>query len=256
MPYEFQQAMERSTSERDQEVERQRARLVLSNSTSSSASAASPRKWNQYQEQKKNEIIKNGEALSASLLTSSLLTSSSNSNRQYETNRGRSSRNDSSPRNNRNNRNDRNDRNEDQRKQKPEWIPAIDTSLNQKNKKKDIQKKKKNSRSKSNSPSSFRTERRNTPLRNSRSRSRSPAASTHSPKPHEIVKGTFWGLYSDAEAKRKKTEEYYENMRNEEDKIAKEQEMNMLISPNNSPKSARKHVVDQEKEDLYRQLRG
>merc|ERR1712166_1561187 len=51
------------------------------------------------------------------------------------------------------------------RKQKPEWIPAVDTSLNQKNKKKDIQKKKKNSRSKSNSPSSFRTERRNTPLK-------------------------------------------------------------------------------------------
>merc|ERR1711865_1362374 len=56
VPYEFHQAMERSTSERDQEVERQRARLVLSNSTSSCASAASPRKWNQYQEQKKMKL--------------------------------------------------------------------------------------------------------------------------------------------------------------------------------------------------------
>jgi hypothetical protein len=103
-------------------------------------------------------------------------------------------------------------------KMKPEWVPVVTTNDKDDEEILLLQKMRRTKKKKGYSP----TVRRNTPLRTSRSRSRSPASSNKNrnsstgsnnsgnnndgssssgssvtPVPHEITKGTFWGLYSD-----------------------------------------------------------
>jgi hypothetical protein len=136
---------------------------------------------------------------------------------------------------------------------KPEWQPLVDTSAprQQKSRLSDLSEPK-NARAKSASPvHTFRpTEPRVKPLRSSRARSRSPL---HAPPVHEITKGTYWGLYSDTEAKRKKTEDYFRERREEEEGILlAEQRLK------HSPRKGRSvpDTASKAKEDLYRKLRG
>ena len=91
-------------------------------------------------------------------------------------------------------------------------------------------------------------------VRASRSRSRSPGRTSDREQPlaHEITRGTYWGLYSEAEAKRRKTEEYYDQMRQEEEEINRTQQEFLNKSRAASPKAKAPQV----REDLYRKLRG
>merc|ERR1711865_628630 len=136
--------------------------------------------------------------------------------------------------------------------ERPEWVPLVDTSSSS-----SVQKQR---RPKSASPGirNFRTERRVTPMRASRSRSpamRRDKETEASPTPHEITKGTYWGLYSHAEATRRKTTDYYDQIRKEEDELKNEQN-DMIIQEKRERRVSPTSRTNVEREALYRKLRG
>ena len=99
-------------------------------------------------------------------------------------------------------------------------------------------------------------------LRKRRSRAPSPAADGTGHLPIEVSRGTFWGLYSEEEAQRRKTDEYYNELANrteEERRDIEEREKSMeYIPPHRNVMSPGKLQRKRRgtRENLFKQLRG
>ena len=149
--------------------------------------------------------------------------------------------------------------------QKPEWVGVIDTMQRPRGAKEN---KKQRSRARSASPGGPRLGRQHVrpspgQLQLRKRRSRSPA-SDGSParRSLEITKGTYWGLYSEEEAQRRKTDAYYMEIEKiaemERSEIAEIEQSLSYVPPHRNvetPGSLQRKKRGS-REDLYRQLRG
>ena len=154
----------------------------------------------------------------------------------------------------------------DQSQRAPEWVDVIDSKPSQEGS--NHGKKKRRSRPRSASPGGMRlVHQRVKPssgqLRMRKRRSRSPASDGSPAKRSlEISKGTYWGLYSEEEAQRRKTDAYYEEIEKiaqvERTEIAEMEDNLSYVPPHRNietPGSLQRKKRGS-REDLYRRLRG